>query len=120
MRWLPLLKVTELAPGQCTNIFIGHMGIALANIDGQFYAADNRCPHDGGPLGMGQMDKEWIICPYHGWAYSMKDGAYDNDRSRFMTTLPVKIEGDDVMVQLPDEGQALPEPEYMCRHHQHK
>ena len=116
MRWVAVLKTADLEPGRCTNVFVGSMGIALANVGGQLFAADNRCPHDGGPLGMGEMDEEWIVCPYHGWAYSMKNGEYDNDRTRFMTTLKTRVEGEDLLVEVPDEGQELPEPEYMARH----
>lgn len=116
MRWVKLLKIWDLPPGKCTNEFIGTMGIALANVDGKYYAADNRCPHDGGPLGMGEMDQEWIVCPYHAWAYSMKTGVHDNDPKRFMTILNTRIVGDDLEVEVPDEGQELPEPDYIMRH----
>ena len=116
MRWVKIIKTAELPPGKCTNVFLGTMGIALANVHGRYYAADNRCPHDGGPLGMGEMDEEWIVCPYHGWAYSMKNGEHDNDRNRHMTTLKTRVEGDDLEVELPDEGEELPEPDYIMRH----
>lgn len=94
----------DLSPGGCITVKVAGVWIALADVDGQFHAVANKCPHNGAPLGMGQMDNEWIICPYHGWAFSMKTGAWDNDRSRSIPVYPVQVEGDDIHVGfLPDE-----------------
>lgn len=117
MRWMPLAKLSNLPPGKCINVFVEHVGVALANVEGQVYAMDNRCPHKGGPLGMGEMDGEWILCPYHDWAFSMTTGEWDNDRERHVTRLPVRIEGDDIIVEMPDPGEELPDPKYTVHGH---
>jgi thiamine pyrophosphate-dependent acetolactate synthase large subunit-like protein/nitrite reductase/ring-hydroxylating ferredoxin subunit len=53
--------------------------MALTNVDGQFYAMDNRCPHQGGPLGEGSIEHGkdgecWLRCPWHGWDFDPKTG----------------------------------------------
>jgi thiamine pyrophosphate-dependent acetolactate synthase large subunit-like protein/nitrite reductase/ring-hydroxylating ferredoxin subunit len=53
--------------------------MALTNIDGGFTAMENRCPHQGGPLGEGSIEtgndgKCWLRCPWHGWDFDPKTG----------------------------------------------
>ena len=53
--------------------------MALTNIDGEYTAMDNRCPHQGGPLGEGSIEKGddgqcWLRCPWHGWDFDPKTG----------------------------------------------
>lgn len=42
--------------------------------DGTWSALDNRCPHQGGPLGDGQLDEGWLICPWHAYQYDTRTG----------------------------------------------
>ena len=48
--------------------------LVLVNVDGQFYALDNRCPHQGGPLGRGTVEDGAIVCPWHGWRWDPRSG----------------------------------------------
>jgi thiamine pyrophosphate-dependent acetolactate synthase large subunit-like protein/nitrite reductase/ring-hydroxylating ferredoxin subunit len=53
--------------------------MALTNIDGEFTAMDNRCPHQGGPLGEGSIEVDndgqcMLRCPWHGWDFDPKTG----------------------------------------------
>ncbi len=52
--------------------------IAIFNVNGQFYALDNRCPHMEGPLGEGEMEGCMVTCPWHGWQFDVKTGACQN------------------------------------------
>jgi 3-phenylpropionate/trans-cinnamate dioxygenase ferredoxin subunit len=48
--------------------------IVLAKISGQYYAAQNRCPHLGGQLHLGKLQENIITCPRHGSQFDIKDG----------------------------------------------
>ena len=48
--------------------------LALSNVDGAYYAIDNVCTHDGGPLGEGRIRNGRVICPRHGAAFDAKTG----------------------------------------------
>jgi 3-phenylpropionate/trans-cinnamate dioxygenase ferredoxin subunit len=48
--------------------------IVLAKISGQYYAAQNRCPHLGGQLHLGKLHENIITCPRHGSQFDIKDG----------------------------------------------
>ncbi len=49
--------------------------IALFNLGGDFYAIDDSCPHEGGPLSEGFIEGEEVECPWHGACFNIKSGA---------------------------------------------
>ena len=51
-----MLAADELPEGRVTTVTAGHKSVALVHFDGQFSALDNRCPHQGGPLGEGSIE----------------------------------------------------------------
>ena len=67
--------------------------IAVFNIDGQFFAIEDVCTHDGGELACGEVDGDVIICPRHGARFSLATGevlsppAYEG-----VATFPVRVE----------------------------
>jgi nitrite reductase/ring-hydroxylating ferredoxin subunit len=73
-----LVKVAEtkeVAPG--TGKVVGAEGrsIALFNVAGTFYAIDNNCTHEGGPLGEGALVGEVVTCPWHNTEFNVRTGA---------------------------------------------
>ena len=48
--------------------------IALFNLQGNFYAINNTCPHRGGPLSEGEIEGEQVTCPWHGAIFNIKSG----------------------------------------------
>jgi nitrite reductase/ring-hydroxylating ferredoxin subunit len=88
----------DIAHGGCITVKVAGVWVAIAELEGAYYAVANKCPHSGAPLGMGQMDHEWIVCPYHGWAFSVKSGTWDNDRTRTIPTYPLRLEGDEIWI----------------------
>ncbi|MBA2703305.1 MAG: non-heme iron oxygenase ferredoxin subunit [Blastocatellia bacterium] len=48
--------------------------IALYNIDGEFYAIENYCPHKGAPLSEGILCDRVIECDWHGWQFDLRSG----------------------------------------------
>lgn len=75
--------------------------IALFHVDGAFYALDDVCTHDGGPLAEGEMDGCQIICPRHGARFDITTGAaLTMPATKATTSHEVKIEGDEILVQL--------------------
>ena len=72
--------------------------IALFKHEGRFYAIDNVCKHQGGPLAEGELDGTTVICPWHGWTYDITTGRSPDDPDCAVDTYPVKVEGEDVFV----------------------
>jgi nitrite reductase (NADH) small subunit len=74
--------------------------IALFQVQGQIYAVDNNCPHRAGPLGEGTLEGNVITCPWHGWQFDVTDGQLVRNSSVKAVCYPVKVQGEDVLVEL--------------------
>ncbi len=75
--------------------------LALFNVGGAYYAIDNGCPHRGGPLGEGEVDGTLVACPWHGWRWDVTSGANVNNPAVRVACFPVKVDGDQILVDLP-------------------
>jgi 3-phenylpropionate/trans-cinnamate dioxygenase ferredoxin subunit len=75
--------------------------IALANVDGEYYAIDDVCTHDGGPLGEGELIGEQVECPRHGARFDVRTGKAMTLPAIFpVKSYPVRIEGDEIQIEL--------------------
>ncbi len=75
--------------------------VALFHVDGKFYAIDDVCTHDGGPLAEGQLEGFTIACPRHGAKFDIRNGrALTMPATQPTVAHEVKVEGDDVFVRL--------------------
>jgi 3-phenylpropionate/trans-cinnamate dioxygenase ferredoxin subunit len=93
--------VEDVPIGQCRVFYIDGKSIALANLNGEFYAVDNLCTHDNGPLGEGRIERGTIECPRHGARFDVKTGAVKAlPAVRPIKTYPVTLEGDEVRVDV--------------------
>lgn len=72
--------------------------VCVANIDGQLYAMDNECPHEGGPLGEGTVEHGFVVCPFHGWQIRPHTGVTEQDPARRVARYSIRLAGDDVFV----------------------
>jgi 3-phenylpropionate/trans-cinnamate dioxygenase ferredoxin subunit len=64
----------ELQNGQMKRFNIGNKEILLARVGDNFYAADNHCPHMGGKLSEGTLEKTIVTCPRHHSQFDLADG----------------------------------------------
>jgi len=95
-----VLHKDALAPGKITEIIIGGKAIAVANVDGEFHACTNSCPHAEGPLGEGTLRGSVLACPYHGWEFDIVGGTCLTNPDVELETFEVQIEGDAVCVRV--------------------
>ncbi len=94
---------SELPPGEKKLIDVDGRAIALFNVDGSFYAIDDICTHDGGPLAEGELKGCEIQCPRHGARFDVRTGkALCMPAIEPVQTHPVKVIGDEVFVLLVD------------------
>ena len=77
--------------------------VVVIHTAGRFYAIDDVCTHDGGPLGEGQLQGFTIACPRHGAQFDVSDGrALTMPATKATKVHEVKIVGDEVLVKLAD------------------
>ena len=99
--WHKLANKTDLpGDGEAKEFPLGDKVVCVANIDGSCSAMDNICVHRGGPLGQGIVLDGKVVCPWHGWMYDPKTGAADADPALRVRVYPLKIEGEDLMVDV--------------------
>jgi nitrite reductase (NADH) small subunit/3-phenylpropionate/trans-cinnamate dioxygenase ferredoxin subunit len=92
----------ELQPGQGRAFWVEGRSIALFNVGGKFYAMENECTHEGGPLGDGLLRGERVLCPWHGAEFDVTTGAALSPPADFgVETFRVVVEGGEVRIELP-------------------
>ena len=96
-----IAAVTDVPPGGSRELTAGGRVVALFNVDGEFHALDGVCPHAGGPLGEGDLDGAIVTCPWHGWQFDVTTGQHCLTANICHTRFPVRVDGDDVYVELP-------------------
>jgi 3-phenylpropionate/trans-cinnamate dioxygenase ferredoxin subunit len=94
-------RTSDVSPGEVRVFLVDGRSIALANLDGTFYAVDNLCTHDNGPLGEGTLWNGTIECPRHGARFDVKTGAVKAlPAVRPVRAYPVQVDGDEVSVDV--------------------
>lgn len=73
--WHRVADADDLDDGRVRTVQAGHRSIALTRVGGRYGALDNRCPHQGGPLGEGSIEKGLLRCPWHGYDYDPLTGS---------------------------------------------
>jgi nitrite reductase (NADH) small subunit len=101
---MPYIRIgclSDLPPeGAAKEFTIGDRVVCVANVNGTISAVDNVCLHRGGPLGQGVIMDSKIVCPWHGWMWDPKTGEATHDPTTRLAVYPIKVDGDDVLVDL--------------------
>jgi nitrite reductase/ring-hydroxylating ferredoxin subunit len=92
----------ELPPGASRQVEHGDQTLVLCNHDGAIRALDGLCPHRNGPLGHGAFSNGRLVCPWHAWEFDCVSGEYDYDPSIRLAVYPVRIEDNQIVVELPE------------------
>ena len=78
---------------------VDFLPVAIFNIDGEIFAVEDVCTHDGGPLVEGEAEGEEIVCPRHGARFNIKTGeALCMPAVEPIECYPVKIENNEIFV----------------------
>ncbi|MFT4975338.1 MAG: pyruvate oxidase [Myxococcota bacterium] len=101
--WYKALGPDELAEGRVKPVTCAHRTLCMTRQDGQYAALDNRCPHQGGPLGEGSIENGLLRCPWHGWDYDPLTGKAPGGHDDGVEVFPVEVREDGVYVSLPVE-----------------
>ena len=102
--WHRVLGLDDLPEGRVTTVAAGHRSLAMTHHDGRYGALDNRCPHQGGPLGEGAIENGWLRCPWHGWDYCPLTGDSPGGHDDGAESFPVEVRDDGVWVAVPPEA----------------
>lgn len=98
-QFFTVAQTSEIGPGQREVFDVNETYVAVFNVGGVYYAIEDLCTHDDGPLVEGDVDGFEIECPRHGARFDIRTGQVT--RMPAVTPVrwfPVRVEGDAVQV----------------------
>ena len=94
-------RTDEVAPGQARLVVIKGKEIALFNVNGAFFALDNLCTHEEGPLAEGEVEGHEVTCPWHGAKFDIRTGEVLCDPAyEAVRRYNVRVTGPDIEVEI--------------------
>lgn len=93
-------KVGEVPSLEKKLVVVDGQELLLVNFKGSIYAVENECPHQGAPMLRGIVKDGYLACPRHGYRFELDGGACKDFPEFVLKTWPVRVEGDDIIVDL--------------------
>src|SRR5207302_5233607 len=94
-------KVGDVAEGEGRTVEVNGKLIAVFRDQGRYFAVDDVCPHMGASLAGGYVEDGTVTCPWHAWRFRLTDGAWADYPRIKIGCYPVRIEGDEVQIEVP-------------------
>ncbi len=102
--WYKALDTDELPEGRVKTAVCGLQSVCMTHYQGKYSALENRCPHQGGPLGEGSIEKGLLRCPWYGWDFDPHTGAPPGGFDDGVELYPVEVREDGVYVAIEEEA----------------
>ena len=108
MSFVKIAEIDKIPTGEMKSFPLNGKTILIVNVDGTYFALDNKCPHMGGDLSAGSLEGVTLACPHHGARFDVRTGAnVGGAKLAFIhvnvgnaKAFPVKVEGNDILVEL--------------------
>ena len=98
--WVTAARAGELHPGDWRSVDVDGTQVVVFNLDGEYYAIEDVCTHDGGQLTGGTIEGAEIVCPRHGARFSIRTGeALTAPAYEPTAKFPVRVENGEVQVR---------------------
>ncbi|MBI1277085.1 MAG: Rieske 2Fe-2S domain-containing protein [Anaerolineaceae bacterium] len=92
--------VDELQPGERMVVELGRRWVAIFNVEGTYYAIEDVCTHDDGPLAEGELEGCVITCPRHGATFDIRTGKVLSAPAMVdVKSYDVQVRGNDIQVK---------------------
>ncbi len=99
-RWITVARASELPVGERRVVRLDDQPIAVFHLEDGWYAIDDVCTHDGGPVAEGRLEGCIIECPRHGATFDVRTGAaLTFPAVSPVATYAVRVVGDEVQVE---------------------
>jgi nitrite reductase/ring-hydroxylating ferredoxin subunit len=97
--FIKVAETREIPEGGMKLVQLGTDRIVIANVAGSFFAFNNFCTHDQGPLAEGELDGAVVTCPWHFSQFDVTTGSVvEPPADDPVRTYPVQIDGDAIYV----------------------
>lgn len=103
--WAAVCREAELPPGTVREFrpADGSPRLAVANVAGQVFGFEDRCPHLGGPLSRGDLRGRMLVCPWHGWMIDVPTGEVKGGRGAAVRPCRMRVREGEVEARM-NEG----------------
>lgn len=103
MAWMKAARLDELSEDEPLGLELGGTSVALFLLEGQVYATSNICTHEYALLSDGFVEDGAVECPLHQARFDIVTGrALCAPADKPIPVYATKMEGDEVLVELPD------------------
>ncbi|MCH7553653.1 MAG: Rieske 2Fe-2S domain-containing protein [Chloroflexi bacterium] len=100
--FIKVAKAADVPPGEVIGVDVGDQRIAIANVDGSYYAFSAVCQHMGGPLEEGFLEGKALQCPWHAGDYDVTCGeALNPPASGKLNLFTVRVQDEDIEIEEP-------------------
>ena len=94
-------KTSDIPAGTGKAYNVNGRMVAVFNEGEEFSAIDDFCPHMGASLATGFVEDGTVLCPWHAWRFSIKDGSWCDNPKISVDSFEVRVVGDDIQVLVP-------------------
>ena len=91
-------RIQEIPEGSSRVVKVNGKTIALFNVAGKFFAINNICPHEGGPLAKGRLKGFVVGCPWHDLQFDVRSGFGTDGGGYCVASYDVQIRDDEIFV----------------------
>jgi len=99
--FFPVAKTTDIPLGQVRVFDCQGLSIAIGNVAGLFYAFENTCTHDNGPLADGMLEGSTVECPRHGARFDVRTGEVLRLPAAYpIRTFKTRVENETLLVEV--------------------
>jgi nitrite reductase/ring-hydroxylating ferredoxin subunit len=100
-QFVQVAKRSEVPENGVIGVQVGGRSLAIVNLNGEIYALEDSCPHEGAPLSDGQIVGDEIECPWHSSHFDIRSGRVTMDPAESgVATYKVRLIGDAVEVEI--------------------
>ncbi|MGH9972637.1 MAG: Rieske (2Fe-2S) protein [Nitrososphaeraceae archaeon] len=72
--YVEVAKIDEIPPGNMKHVELDGKEIVVSNVNGKFYAMDDRCGHMNARLSNGNINQNIVTCPFHAAKFDISTG----------------------------------------------
>jgi len=102
-KFVKVVDVEDLPPGERIIYHFDETSVAIFRVDEEYFAIEDLCTHDDGPVAEGELDGHSIECPRHGACFDIRDGSVlSMPAVTPVSTFEVRVHAGGVFVESPD------------------
>jgi len=95
---IPVAKISDIPECAAKTVSLSGQEILLVKSKGTIFACENECPHQGASLAAAIVRDGFIVCPRHGYRFSLVDGQCPDHPAFILKIFPVQITGDEIYI----------------------